>query len=239
MGTHQPRRPWVLVAAVNHWRAEAFIHSAFFNRMNSGSSWIQTSDKNRWAIYIVLALAYIALLALSPAEATLGDVVKLVYAHGAAERIATYAYLIAALLGAAFLTLKREALARWSQSTAEVAIFLWLFQFILSVPAQIFAWGAFTLSEPRVAAALWILGMTTLVYTIARWVGGATWVAFSAMANALIFVIVLRGAVNILHPFDPIMGSDSATIKLFYAAIVIVTGTLAWALARERAAHLG
>jgi hypothetical protein len=189
-------------------------------------------------IYAALALIYMLLLLFSPAEATLGDVVKLVYAHGAAERIATYAYLIAALLGAAYLTLKRTALARWTQAIAEVAIILWLFQFILSVPAQIFAWGAFTLNEPRVAAALWILGLTALVYVVARWVGGATWVAFGAIANAVILVLVLRGTINILHPFDPIMGSDSAAIKLFYTAIVIVTGGLAWAFARERAAHL-
>ncbi len=57
-------------------------------------------------IYAALLVALLALLILSPAEATLGNVVKIVYAHGAAERVASYAYLIAGGLGLASLSLR-------------------------------------------------------------------------------------------------------------------------------------
>ena len=195
----------------------------------------RTLQQNSWLIYAALFVVLAVLLVLSPAEAILGNVVKIVYAHGAAERVATYAYLLAGGLGVAYLALKRESLARWTQAIAETAIVFWLAQFVISAPAQVLAWGAFTLSEPRVASALVILIATASVYVVARWLGDPTWMSFAVIANAAIFVIVLRGAINILHPVDPIVGSDSPAIKIFYAAIVMVMGLLAAQFARDRA----
>jgi hypothetical protein len=103
------------------------------------------------------------------------------------------------------------------------------------VPAQVLAWGALDFSEPRVAGALWILIFTALVYIVARWIGEASWLSMAAIVNTVILFIVLRGAVNILHPIDPIIASDSLTIKGFYAAIVVTMGLLAFQLARNRA----
>ncbi len=228
----------------------------------------RTLQRNSWLIYAMLFLALAALLVFSPAEARLGNVVKIVYAHGAAERVAVYAYLIAGGLGLACLSLRaffakqsptrnaeiasshpstRSArsgsllamtLARWTHAVAETAIVFWLAQFVISAPAQVLAWGAFTLSEPRVASALVVLIATALVYIVARWLGDPTWLSLAAIANAAILVIVLRGAINILHPVDPIVGSDSPTIKIFYAAIVVVTGLLALQFARDRVGQI-
>jgi hypothetical protein len=200
----------------------------------------RTLQKNSLTIYAALVLALLALLAFSPAEATLGNVVKIVYAHGAAERVSAYAYLIAGALGVAHLSLQvarrlAMTLGNWVQAVAETAIVFWLAQVVVSLPAQLLAWGAMTWNEPRVAGALWILTLSALVYVIARWIGEANWMSFAAVANAAIFLIVLRGAINILHPIDPIVGSDSLAIKGFYAAIVVVTGLIALQFARDRA----
>ena len=243
----------------------------------------RTLQQNSWLIYGALFVALTILLVFSPAEATLGNVVKIVYAHGAAERVATYAYLIAGGLGLAHVSLRAflrfrsgqvfakqsptrdaetpalacgasvasshpsarsahsgslltmtETLARWAQATGETAIVFWLAQFVISAPAQVLAWGAFTLSEPRVASALVVLIATALVYVVARWLGDPTWMSLAAIANAAILVIVLHGAINILHPVDPIVGSDSPAIKIFYVAIVVVTGLVAAQCVRER-----
>ncbi len=194
---------------------------------------VRTFQNNR-LIYAALWLMIIGLLILAPAEATLGNVVKIVYAHGAAERVATYAYVSAGGLGVAALLLKRDALVRWTQAFTEAALVFWFAQIVISLPAQLLAWGGITLSEPRVAGALWILGLTTLVYLTARWIGEAGWMALAAIANTIILVIVLRGAINILHPFDPILGSNSLAIKGFYAAIVLTMGLLALQLVRDR-----
>lgn len=186
-------------------------------------------------IYVTLFVVLLALLVLSPAEATLGNVVKIVYAHGAAERVASYAYLIAGGLGLAQLVFRRESLVHWVQAVTETALVFWIAEFVISLPAQWLAWGGITLNEPRVAGAMWILGLTALVYVVARWIGEKSWIALGAIANAAIYVIVLKGEVNILHPFDPILGSDSMLIKVFYAGIVITMGLLAFQFARDRA----
>lgn len=216
----------------------------------------RTLKQNRLTIYIALFVALLALLILSPAEATLGNVVKIVYAHGAAQRIAAYAYLIGGALGLLGLSLRgviltgtkwsrrtttkqspthiSDAIERWAQALVETAIVFWIAQFVLSAPAQILAWGAFTLDEPRVAGALWILALTALTYMVVRWIGEKIWISIAAIANATIYVIALRGEVNILHPFDPILGSDSLMIKVFYAAIVITMGLIAIQFASDR-----
>ena len=230
----------------------------------------RTLKQNNLMIYAALLVALLALLVLSPAEATLGNVVKIVYAHGAAERISSYAYLMAGGLGVVSLSLRAfgkqsptwkgtasqtplatlvphvtvpelrhshagVTLERWTQAVTETAIVFWIAQFVISAPAQVLAWGAFTLDEPRVAGALWILALTALIYVVARWIGEKMWMSFAAIANAAIYVIVLHGEVNILHPFDPILGSDSLAIKIFYAAIVITMGFIAFQFARDRA----
>ncbi|MDE3089517.1 MAG: hypothetical protein KGJ80_09055 [Chloroflexota bacterium] len=192
-------------------------------------------QQNSWTIYVALFAALAALLALSPAEATLGNVVKIVYAHGAAERVSTYAFLIAGALGLVQFALKNLSMTRWTRAVMETAIVFWLAQLVISAPAQMLAWGGITLSEPRVASVLWVLLLTALVYVVARWIGEPQWFAFAAIANTAILLIVLRGGINILHPVDPIIDSDSLAIKIFYAGIVIVTGALALQLARDLA----
>ncbi len=179
------------------------------------------AQKHFWSITAVWAVLLIGLLVFSPAEVTLGNVVKIVYLHGALERVSTYAYLAAAALGLGYLGLRRPSSARWTQGMTEVAIGLWVAEFIISLPAQWLAWGGITLSEPRVNNAIWIMGLTLAIYIVTRWMAEPAWLAFGAVANAAVLLLVLNGTANILHPFNPITGSDSLDIKLFYAAIVL------------------
>jgi hypothetical protein len=188
-------------------------------------------------VYAALVALLGALLWLSPAEATLGNVVKLVYAHGAAQRVAMYAYIVAGALGVAAFASRRNPLMRWACALMETALVFWFIQFVVSLPAQLLAWGGISWAEPRVLNALWVLVFTVLVYGVARWVGDARWMLFAAIANAAIPLILLRGAANILHPIDPILGSESLAIKMFYAAIVLTTGALAMLFARDRASE--
>ncbi len=196
-----------------------------------------TRARQNWIIYVALLALLLVLLWLSPAEATLGNVVKWVYAHGAAQRVAMYAYLIAGVLGIAALVTRRDVIRRWSRAMMEAALVFWFIQFVVSLPAQVLAWGGISWTEPRVLSALWVLVFTVLVYGVAVWVGDARWMPIAAIANAAIALILLRGAVNILHPIDPILGSESLAIKMFYAAIVLTTGALAMLFARDRASE--
>ena len=194
-----------------------------------------TRARPNWIIYIALAILLLALLTLAPAEAMLGNVVKLVYAHGAAMRVALYAYLIAGALGLAQLVLRRDTLARWTRATIETALFFWLLHFVVSLPAQVLAWGGISWSEPRVVSAIWILALTLFILGVAVWMGDPRWMAIAGIANSAIAMILMRRAINVLHPIDPILGSDSIAIKGFYLAIVLTTGILAFQFARDRA----
>lgn len=189
---------------------------------------------NHWLWYGGLIGLLGVLLILSPAEATLGNVVKIVYLHGALQRVAMLAYSVAGVLGIAQVVLARSSLARWTQAAMEMAVALWIAHFVVSLPAQVLAWGGITLSEPHVASATWILLGTLLVYVVARWMEHPVWMAFAAVVNALLVLFVLRGAVNILHPLNPIFGSDSPAIILFYLAITLVILVLALLLTWER-----
>jgi len=217
----------------------SFVHLSFVIPMTT-----LVHARPNWMMYAALMVLLLVLLWLSPAEATLGNVVKWVYAHGAAQRVAMYAYLAAGILGMVSLASSvfqspianlKSSTTHWSRALMETALVFWFIQFIVSLPAQLLAWGGISWTEPRVLNALWVLVFTALVYGVARWVGDARWMLFAAIANAAIPLILLRGAANILHPIDPILGSESLAIKMFYAAIVFTTGALALLFARDRA----
>ncbi len=184
----------------------------------------------------------VVLLIFSPAEARLGNVVKIVYAHGAMERVATWAYILAGGLGLVSLASRaltpiahlQSPIWHWTRALTEVALVFWLAQIVVSAPAQMMAWGGITLSEPRVASALRILFATALVYGVARWMDKPLAMAFAALANLAIVVIVLHNTLNVLHPLNPIVDSDSTTIKIFYTLIVVTAALLAVQLAVDR-----
>ncbi len=203
------------------------------------SAFARSLERNQWTVSLALVFALGLLLILSPAEASLGSVVKIVYLHGAAERISTYAYLLAAGCGIVQLVAGRAELVRWTRGLCEIAIAFWVGQFVVSLPAQILAWGGLMWDEPRVVGAFWILVLTALVYLVALWIAEPAWYAVAAVANSVIVLVVLHGAINLLHPLNPIIASDSVSIKMFYSAIVVVMGVLALQLAYYRAAARG
>ncbi|MBI5878691.1 MAG: hypothetical protein HZB53_13660 [Chloroflexi bacterium] len=197
----------------------------------------QTIGRYRLWLYAGSLLALAALLALSPSEATLGSVVKIVYLHGALERVAAWAFVAAGLAGAAQLLAKRTALAPWVQALCETAMAFWLAHFVVSIPAQIMAWGGINWREPRVMDAIWITGISGVIYVIALWIAKPHWWAISGIASAATLIIVLNGAVNILHPLSPILTSESVAIKLFYGGIVLAALVFALTMLNDLARH--
>ncbi len=195
----------------------------------------ETLELHHRTTYVALFVILGGLLALSPAEATLGNVVKFVYLHGALKRVAVLAYFAAGAVGIAHLVLKRAVFARWSHALALTALILWFGQFLISLPAQILAWGAIVWNEPRVVGAIAITALTGSLYVVAQWIQDARWVSLSAVANAVVVGIILGSAVNVVHPPNAILASNSIEMKLFYAAIVLVIGVLALQFAQDRA----
>lgn len=183
----------------------------------------------RWAVWLA---ALTALLILSPSEKTLGDVVKLVYLHGALVRTGLLAFTAAGILGLAALIGRREGIARWSEAVGHAALVVWTVYVLSSMVVTYLAWGvAIAWSEPRVRASAHIFLGAVAFWVIAYLVQDrrAT-VALNAAMAALAWALVQSAGV-VIHPVDPIGGSASVAIKAFYAGIVLCVILLAAELA--------
>lgn len=169
---------------------------------------------------------------LSPADRTLGNLVKLIYVHGALIRVGLLAFAASGLLGAAYLALPQPGLLDWSQAVARAGIFVWVLYWISSVLSMQLAWGGIAWSEPRFV-------VTTPVLVAAPAVQMGTWLVgnrrFTAFANALlagVIVFTLSRAHLILHPLDPIGQSPSIQVRVAYYLILLFTALATWQLAR-------
>jgi FtsH-binding integral membrane protein len=163
----------------------------------------------------------VILLVLSPSEQTLGQVVKLVYLHGALVRTGLLAFTAAGILGLIALVTRRDWAIHWGRATGHAALLVWIVYVLSSMVVTYLAWGvAIAWGEPRVRVSAQIL-----IAALAFWVVSLflrDWradAALDAVLGALAWILI-RGAGVVIHPVDPIGGSSSAAIKAFYAGIV-------------------
>ncbi len=162
------------------------------------------------------------LLVFSPAERQLGNLIKVIYLHGALARVGLYALMLAGLPALAYLIRPQPALLRWSNA-------------VIPTHATWGMWIAF--DEPRTRMSLQIIGVGLLVIVVRRLLDDAR---FSAVANLLLgaAVLLLNLRTGVLrHPLNPIGESTSSAIQIYYAGILLtcaaLTGLLAWWLSQR------
>jgi len=180
--------------------------------------------KTRQTVIFSGLLTLIALLVwFSPAEKTLGDVVKLIYLHGALARTGLVAFGAASLLGLATLLVNRPSLATWCDAAGKAALAIWIVYALSSMISTYMAWGVLVAwSEPRVVASVQVLTVGLLIAGVNRFVAHPRFTAASnLLLGGLAWWLTQRAAV-IRHPLNPIGGSDSVTIKGFYVALLLV-----------------
>ena len=185
---------------------------------------------------VCLALAA-AILLLMPLEKTLGQVIKIVYLHGALSRAGMLGLIAAGLAGALFLLTRRPALAAWTRGLLLSGWIFWIAHFIVSMPATRLTWGPWIAwGEPRVTMTLQLAAAGLVVILVTRLVNDDR---FTSVAAALLAVAVgwLAFATGVIrHPLDPIGSSPSAAFQLVYLALLVpVVGGMflvAWRLAR-------
>ena len=176
---------------------------------------------------VVILVGLLALIAslvwLSPAEQTLGNVVKLIYLHGALARTGLLAFGAAGLLGLVTLVAPRPSLAAWCDAAGKAALAIWIVYAMSSVISTYMAWGVLVAwSEPRVVASVQVLTVGLLIAGVNRFVAHPRFTAASnLLLGGLAWWLTQRAAV-IRHPLNPIGGSDSVTIKGFYVALLLV-----------------
>ncbi len=181
---------------------------------------------------IVWLAALVILLVLSPAEQTLGQVVKLVYLHGALVRTGLLAFTAAGVLGAIALLTKRPWAVGWSRAVGDSALVIWVIYVLSSMLVTYLAWGvAIAWGEPRVRASGQILLAAVAFWGVSLLL--RDWrirAGLNALLGGLAWFSVSSAGV-VIHPVDPIGGSASTAIKIFYAGIVGCVVLLAFELA--------
>ncbi len=188
------------------------------------------------AVVTAIVLAAVILL-LMPAERSIGQVIKIVYLHGALSRAGMLGFLLGAALGIAFLVRRLPTLLRWSNALAWSGWGFWTAHFIVSMPATRLTWGPWIAwGEPRVTMTLQLIGAGLVILLVARLIADAR---FTALANALLggAVLLLALSTGVLsHPLDPIGASPSAALRLIYLALLVpICGLML--LAAYRMAH--
>ncbi len=183
------------------------------------------TDRRYIPYTIGLTLAAAVVIAyLAPAEAKLGNTVKLIYLHASITWIALGLFAIAGLIGLAALITRKEILSFWAQASLTTATVYWVGHFVLGLVVMKLAWGGWFWSEPRVKAGVLILGMAIAATLLASSMNNK-WLSPLLSIGIAVFIVILLSTVGrIFHPQNAIFSSDSVAIK---ASVVLIIGLLA------------
>lgn len=186
------------------------------------------------------ALGGIATLAavvlwIAPAEATLGQGVKLVFIHGALLLTGMLGLYVAGIAGIVTAVNGQENLARWMLTIGWVGFVMYVAGLLMSVPAGVVNWGGVYTSEPRVQVAMngIALGVIVLVSNHLLEHARVKGVLFAAYAVYLAWSTY--NAPMVLHPANPIGTSPSRAIQFSFAALLLLCiAAAAWIVWRVR-----
>jgi hypothetical protein len=186
--------------------------------------------ENRIAPLLAAGLFCLLLVwvALSPAESRLGNVVKLVYVHGALVWVGLLTFTLAGALGLVGLILRRPVWYRATWAAGRAALIVWIIYAFSSMAVTDLTWGQIIAwSEPRVQASALILLAAVLLAVVAHVVDHPDFTAGVNLLMGAVIWVVVRQAEVIRHPVDPIGESGSAAIQWFYLLIVVTVAGLA------------
>jgi hypothetical protein len=165
---------------------------------------------------------------LAPAEASLGNVVKLVYVHGALVWAGLLTFTLAGGLGLIALVVRRPVWYRATRAASVAALVVWVIYAISAMAVTGLTWGQIIAwNEPRVQASGLILVAALLLALVARLVDQRDFYAAVNLVLGIVIWIVVRQAQVIRHPVNPIGESGSAAIQVFYLLIMLTVAGLA------------
>jgi len=178
--------------------------------------------------YIAFSLAgltatVIFLLIIMPAEKDLGGVIKLVFLHGALVQTGLLGFAAAGILGLYYLIRKKESICSWCLAVQKTSVILWILYSLSSMVVTYMAWGvAVAWDEPRVRASVNILIVSMAFLILTLWVHHKIFTAMINIIMALLAWFLVKRAVIVQHPFDPIGTSDSAAFKIYFILVFVI-----------------
>lgn len=174
-----------------------------------------------FAVTVSIVLAW-----MSPAEATLGAIIKLVFVHAALMWVAFGLLTLGGVMGLIYVFRRRPSILAWSNGSVATAVGLLVFTGLLGLVTAKISWGGVNWSEPRLLMLGEIIVAGLVVMLIAALRGPSI---YPALANAL-FAIAAWGLLfrteRVVHPVSPIFTSDSLAIKIFP---LLITASFAFA----------
>jgi hypothetical protein len=178
----------------------------------------------------------IAGVILAPAETRLGNLVKLVYIHGALVWTGLLCFSMAGLLG--LVALGMHYLGGWAEHSRTwyrgteaaglASLVVWIVYVISAMAVTGLTWGQLIAwNEPRVRVTGFILVAAVVVFVISKLVNHRDFTAAANMLMGIVPWVMVQQADVIRHPVDPIGGSGSMAIQGFYWLIVLTVAGLA------------
>ncbi len=182
-----------------------------------------------WGILALLLAAMVVVVALAPAEQSLGSGIKVVYVHVALIWTGMALMLVNGLVGLAEVALARPFLARWRQVIGGVALGVFIVGVVVSLWAEQVNWGGVLWREPRNLAVFNVTAVAIIVQVLASWLPKWRWRGLFATGLAAYLLWEIPRTPLVMHPSDPVRTSNSMGIQAtFYSLFVLCLGTAVW-----------
>ncbi len=192
-----------------------------------------------WALLGGILVVAAAMLWLAPAEATIGEGIRIVYVHVALIWAGMLLLLLAGILGLIVLLGGRPAPAVWMHLLSWAGLGFFAAGVITSLAAEIVNWGGIAWREPRTAANLNLLALAVIVRVASSWL---TRPRVQGLLNVVLALAVIWTTITTelqLHPANAIGDATSQTIQLtFYALFLLSCLAAAWLILYARGQQL-
>jgi len=180
---------------------------------------------------VILLLIAVLLILLAPAEATIGDGIRIVAIHVSLIWTGMLGLVLTGIMGLVIVSWPNERLLSWMESTSRVSLVVYALGVGTSLIAEIVNWGGIAWNEPRTAANLNLLALAVIIQVIASWLHRPRLqgVLHLAVAGAILWTTITTELQ--LHPSGAVSSSPSSNIRFtFYGLTLCCLLFSAWVI---------
>ncbi len=179
---------------------------------------------------ILLAAAAVVTI-LSPSDRILGDMVKIVYVHGAIIWVSLILFAITGGLGATQFIRARDSRDTYLLAFEGTATGFWFISTTLGFYVTYITWGGILWVEPRLWMTLEVAVVSGSIYSVSRLYGNPVLNRALAVVLALTAGGLLVNVGRVFHPENPIFQSE-LIIQLTFTALAVIFFTTALLVAK-------
>ncbi len=169
---------------------------------------------------ILSLIAGILLILLAPEDKVLGQILKLIYLHGALVNTGLFLFSTVGLLSLTSLFRNRPGISLLF-AIEKTAIIFWVAATITGNITSWLAWGGIFWGEPRLQAMIIISLISISIYLISSASENPRTISFLGIGLALSVWILIVRAGRIMHPDNP-FGVSESPFRLFFIVITLV-----------------